>query len=303
MPPAAPETFRDVIPPVLTPFTEDDRIDESALAEVVEWFCHRPVSGLFLTGALGEWRYLDWSERERVFRVAIDAAKGRLPVVPHIGGCNDIPNILKLAEAAADAGVYAVALVIPDDIPEGPDPIYEHITAVARATDLPLALYDTYGRGPRSVTPDLMRRLLDDGMHIVTMKYRALQGDDMLAMVEAAEGRVNVLAGAEHVFLPSLAVGAVGVIGGGCNIWPSVMAQVQKDFHAGRHDEAIQGQRRINHLLKRSSTVGWPLAGKVIWQTWGLPVQPITRAPCDNRSAEAIKALRQAFEPLADLAG
>lgn len=303
MPSAAHELFRDVIPPVLTPFDKDKQIDEDALAAVVEWFCHRPVKGLFLTGALGEWRHLDWPERERVFRIAIEVVAGRLPVVPHIGGCNDIPNILKLAEAAADAGVYAVALVIPDDIPEGPEPIYEHITTVARATDLPLALYDTYGHGPRSVTADLMRRLLDDGVKIVTMKYRALRGDDMLAMVEAAEGRVNVLAGAEHVFLPSLAVGAVGVIGGGCNVWPSVMVKVQEDFHAGRHDEAIQGQRRINQLLDMTSTVSWPLAGKAIWQAWGLPVEPITRAPCELCSDEAVKALQKTFEPLADLAG
>ncbi|MBN1346642.1 MAG: dihydrodipicolinate synthase family protein [Phycisphaerae bacterium] len=295
--------FRGIIPPVLTPFTQSGKLDEPALAAVLDWFCHRPVNGLFLTGGLGEWRHLEWAERERVMRVAAEVVDGRLPIVPHIGGCNDIENIVKLGKVAAKLRVHAAALIIPEDIPEGPEPIHDHIAAVARDVELPLALYDTQGRGPRSVTPDLMRRILDDNIQVVAMKYRAMQGDDMLAMVEAAGDRVNVLAGAETVFLPALAVGAVGVIGGGCNIYPSILAGIQRDYDAGRHDEAIEGQREVNRLLAASSRVSWPLAGKIIWQAWGLPVQPITRATCRDCSPEAIREVQKIFGPMQHIAG
>ena len=295
--------FTGVIPPVLTPFTRDGDVDEKGLAAVLEWFCNRPIGGLFMMGALGEWRWLDWRERERIIRITMEVVDGRLPVVTHIGGCNDIEHIVKVGQTAVEAGVHAVALVIPDDIPEGPEPIYEHISAVAKRVDLPLALYDTAGSGPRSVPASLMRRMLDEGIRIAAMKYRSLRGDDMLAMVEAAEGRANVLAGAETVFLPTLAVGGVGVIGGGCNVYPDVIAQVQRDFEAGRHAEAIIGQRRINELLETTRNVSWPLAGKVIWQAWGLPVEPIARAPSERCSPEAIRELQDMFAPMQDIAG
>lgn len=295
--------YRGVVPPVLTPFTKDGALDEAGLAAVVDWFCHRPVEGLFMMGALGEWRWLDWPERERIIRITMEAADGRLPVVAHIGGCNTIDEIVKLGKVAERAGVFGAALIVPEDIPEGPEPIHEHISAVARGIDLPLALYDPIGSGPRSVTPDLMRRMLDEGIRFVAMKYRSLRGDDMLAMVEAIGDEVSVLAGAETVFLPTLAVGGVGVIGGGCNIYPKILAGIQRDFEAGRHAEAIQGQRRVNHLLEASSRVSWPLAGKAIWQAWGLPVEPIMRRPSERCSPEAIREVQEIFEPMQEVAG
>lgn len=295
--------FRNVIPPVLTPFTKDGALDEAALSAVIDWFCHRPVGGLFMMGALGEWRFLDWPERERIIRITVEAADGRLPVIPNIGGHDDLDEIAKLGKVAREVGALAVALITPDEIPEGPEAIYEHISAVAKVVELPLALYDPRGSGPRSVTAELMRRILDDGIKFVAMKYRSLRGDDMLDMVEAIGDEVAVLAGAETVFLPTLAVGGVGVIGGGCNIYPRVIADVQRDFNAGRHDEAVKGQRRINRLLAETRSIDWPLAGKAIWQAWGLPVEPVTRAPCERCSPEAIRALQDAFGPMQDIAG
>jgi dihydrodipicolinate synthase/N-acetylneuraminate lyase len=294
--------FRGVIPPVLTPFKDDGTLDEVGLSTMVDWFCHRPVSGLFMMGGLGEWRHLDWAERERVIRISAEAAAGRLPVVPHIGGCNDVQNIIRLGKVATQVGAYAVALIIPEDIPEGPDPLFEHISSVAQAVDLPLALYDNIGSGPRSVTPDVMRRMLDAGINLVAMKYRSLRGDDMLAMVEAARGQVDVLAGAETVFLPTLAVGGVGVIGGGCNLYPGILTGIQRDFEAGRHEKAIKGQREVNRLLALSDRVSWPLAGKVVWGAWGLPVRPVTRAACERRSREAIRDVQEAFAPMKAIA-
>jgi dihydrodipicolinate synthase/N-acetylneuraminate lyase len=295
--------FTGIIPPVLTTFMKDGAIDERAYQAVIDWLCHRPIGGLFVMGGLGEWKYLDWAERDRMIRIAVEAADGRVPVVPHIGGVNQIDEIAKLGRTAAKVGAHAVALIAPEEIPEGPEALYQHIKAVADAVELPLALYDIHGSGPRSVTPDLMRRMLDTGIDLMAIKYRSLRGDDMLAMVETVGERVSVLAGAETVFLPTLAVGGVGVIGGGCNIYPGLLARMAEDFHAGRHEEAIAAQRRVNHLLEESDRVNWPLAGKVIWAAWGLPVQPVTRAPCERRQPEAIKKVQEVFAPLRDLAG
>jgi len=295
--------FAGVIPPVLTPFTQDGELDGSAYAAVIDWLCGRPIGGLFVMGGLGEWRYLDWGERDRIIRIAAEAAAGRKPLVPHIGGVNRIDEIAKLGRTAAEVGAHAVCLISPEDIPEGPEPLYRHVKAVAQSVEIPLALYDIHGTGPRSVTPDLMRRMLDEGLPLIAIKYRSLRGDDMLAMVEAAGDKVAVLAGAETVFLPTLAVGGVGVIGGGCNIYPALLAKIQQDFEAGRHTEAVAAQRRVNHLLEESDQVSWPLAGKIIWAAWGLPVQPVTRCPCERRDPRAIRRIQEIFAPLRDLAG
>jgi len=295
--------FTGIIPPVLTPFTTDGAIDERGYDAVIDWLCKRPIGGLFVMGGLGEWRYMSWTERERIIHLAMEATDGRLPVVPHIGGVNQIAEIAKLGKTAAKLGAFAVALISPDDIPEGPEPLYQHVKAVSDAVELPLAIYDIHGSGPRSVTPALMKRMLDDGIDIVAIKYRSLRGDDMLAMVEAAGDRVSILAGAETVFLPTLAVGGVGVIGGGCNIYPGLLKQMQDDYAAGRNQEALEAQRRVNHLLDESERVNWPLAGKVIWAAWGLPVQPVVRAPCERRDPAAIKKVQEIFAPLQYLAG
>ncbi len=294
--------FSGIVPPVLTPFTKDGELDEAALRAVLDWFCQRPISGLFMMGGLGEWRFLSWQERDRIIRITAEVAGGRKPIVPHIAGVSQFDEIVKLAKTAAQVGAYAVALISPEDIPEGPEALYHHISTVARSVDLPIMLYDPHGSGPRSVTPALMRRMLDEGIRIIAIKYRSLRGDDMLAMVEAVEDRVAVLAGAETVFLPTLAVGGVGVVGGGCNIYPGLLARMQKDFAAGRNDLALAAQRRVNHLLDETERVSWPLSGKVVMASWGLPYELISRAPAERKSPEAIRKLQEIFAPLRDLA-
>ena len=88
-----------------------------------------------------------------------------------------------------------------------------------------------------------------------------------------------------------------------CSRSRSSAEKLQRDFEAGRHAEAIEGQREVNRLLETSSRVSWPLAGKAIWQAWGLPVQPVVRAPCDQCSPEAIREVQDIFGPMQDIAG
>ena len=137
--------FEGIYTPIITPFSDDLSIDESAYAQVIEYQIQHGIHGLVIGGTTGESYAMTHAERVGQFAAAHDVIAGRLP---WIAGINDMrtEDVCALAQAARDAGADGLLLGVPPYSLPSETALAHHAMTVARATDLPIMLYNYPGR-------------------------------------------------------------------------------------------------------------------------------------------------------------
>ena len=131
------KSITGVIPAMVTPFDENEALDEGRLRAVVRFLIGRRVEGLYITGSTGESFLMSPDERKRVVEVTVDEAAGRIPIIAHIGAIGTHSSI-DLAQHAAAAGVDAISSVPPFYWGFSPDQIGGYYADLTRSTKLPM---------------------------------------------------------------------------------------------------------------------------------------------------------------------
>jgi 4-hydroxy-tetrahydrodipicolinate synthase len=243
-------SLHGIVPPVITPLTEDMQIDTLSLRRVVRHLIDGGVNGLFVLGSSGEAEFLDSARRAEVIRVAVDEAAGRVPV---IAGVIDptTDRSIQHAEQARDLGVDGLVLTAPFYIRASQAEIVDHFCYVRDAVDLPLIAYDI----PVFVNIKLERdtlRTLHERKAIVALKDSS--GDDgnmhMVVGDFAQHPDFAVLTGSEITVDYAMLGGASGAVPGLANVDPAGYVRLYEaakngDWHAARAE-----QQRLTKLLE-----------------------------------------------------
>jgi 4-hydroxy-tetrahydrodipicolinate synthase len=149
--------FSGSIVALVTPFFQD-RIDEKALRDLVDWHCDQGAQAIVVCGSTGEGALLTPQERHQVLSVSLDAASKRIPIIM---GCSSAST----AEAAAmtkeaeSLGAAAALVVTPYYVKPMPEGIFQHFQAISKASTLPLIIYNHPGRTSIDLSIDLLIRL------------------------------------------------------------------------------------------------------------------------------------------------
>lgn len=211
-----------------TPFVREEHIDAPVNYEIiprmVEYFIARGLRGLYLTGSTGEGFLLSHEERARIYKTVVNAAKGRLKVIAHIG-CFSTADAVKLAKAAADAGVDWVSSVAPVYFGQSFKAAYDHYKIVSEATDLPFLVYSV---GKKIVPDEAFEIMKLRNVH--GMKYTGRDYFDFGCMCRKLEsiGKPAVyFAGADEQVLNAYATRRfAGCIGTTDNMIPGVFVKL-----------------------------------------------------------------------------
>jgi len=144
----------------VTPFDERGAIDEAKFRRNVDLCIRHGVSGVLVGGCTGEFWAMTIAERARVFRLGVQAAAGRVPV---IGGSGDIrtEDTIALTEAAKSAGCDGAMVMPPFFVRPSTADIVAHFEAVADAVEIPLLIYNIPAVNVNPITPELASRLAD----------------------------------------------------------------------------------------------------------------------------------------------
>ncbi|HEY6632962.1 MAG TPA: 4-hydroxy-tetrahydrodipicolinate synthase, partial [Rhizobiaceae bacterium] len=161
--------LRGSLTALVTPFDKDGRFDEKAFRAFVDWQIAEGTSGLVPVGTTGESPTLSHDEHRQVVKTCIDAAKGRAPVVAGAGS-NNTEEAVGLVKFAEEAGADAVLVVTPYYNKPTQRGLYAHFAAVAKATTLPVIIYNIPPRSVVDMTPETMGRLAHDFKNIVGVK-------------------------------------------------------------------------------------------------------------------------------------
>ena len=244
---------------IVTPFRQG-KVDERALAELIEWQIANGTNGIVPCGTTGESATLSHDEHNRVIELTVEVARRRVPVIAGTGS-NSTEEAIALTKHAKQAGADGALLITPYYNKPTQEGLYQHYKAVAEAVDVPLVLYNIPGRTGVNMLPSTIARL-SAIKTIVGVKEGSGSVQQASDIVQMCGDRLTVLAGDDSLTLPMMAVGGKGVITVTANIVPMEMAGLVKSFAAGRIDEA----RRIHFKLS-------PLFSALFFETNPIPVK------------------------------
>jgi 4-hydroxy-tetrahydrodipicolinate synthase len=244
---------------IVTPFRKG-KIDERALAELIEWQIAKGTNGIVPCGTTGESATLSHEEHNRVIELTVEVVNRRVPVIAGTGS-NSTDEAIALTKHAKQAGVDGALLITPYYNKPTQEGLYRHYKAVAEAVDLPLVLYNIPGRTGVNMLPATIARL-SAIKTIIGVKEGSGSVQQASDVVQMCGDRLTVLAGDDSLTLPMMAVGGKGVITVTANVLPTDMANLVKAFADGKIDEA----RRIHFKLS-------PLFAALFYETNPIPVK------------------------------
>jgi 4-hydroxy-tetrahydrodipicolinate synthase len=222
---------------IVTPF-RDGKVDFDGLAKLVDWQIENGVDGIVAVGTTGESATLDVDEHVAVIAATVKAAKGRVPVVAGAGG-NATSEALALTKASEDAGADALLHVTPYYNRPSQEGLFRHFEAVAKATRLPIILYNVPTRTGCDLLTDTVARLahLDNIVGVKDATGNLVRGSELIAK---CGDKLAVLSGDDGTSFPLYACGARGVISVVSNVAPRAMSDMWDAVKAGDWERAKQ---------------------------------------------------------------
>ena len=210
--------WQGVFPAVTTQFREDFSLDLDATAKVIDGLVRDGVSGLVVCGTVGENTSLSRSEKLEVIEAAKSVAAGRVPVICGVAEFTTAFAI-DTAKEAARIGVDGIMLMPALVYSSKPHESAAHFRAVAKATDLPVMVYNNPPIYKNDITPDILASLADCDT-IVCFKDSSGDTRRFIDTRNRVGDRFVLFAGLDDVVVESIAMGAVGWVSGLSNAFP-----------------------------------------------------------------------------------
>jgi 4-hydroxy-tetrahydrodipicolinate synthase len=143
---------------LVTPMHEDGSIDFNALRHLIDWHIAEGTDCIGVVGTTGESPTVSMEENCEVIRVAVEHARGRVPIMAG-AGANNTREAIELTRFAQQVGADCTLQVVPYYNRPSQEGIYQHFKAVAEAVDLPVVLYNVPGRTVADMLPETALRL------------------------------------------------------------------------------------------------------------------------------------------------
>lgn len=273
---------------LVTPM-RDGRVDFDALSALVEEQINAGIDGLVAVGTTGESATLDVLEHVEVIRHMVRLAGKRVPVLAG-AGANATSEAIELTRASEEAGADGLLHVAPYYNKPPQEGLYRHFQSIARATALPVVLYNVPGRTACDLEPETVARLAEID-NIVAIKEATGNVVRATRIIELCGDRITVLSGDDFTTFPLYAVGARGVISVVSNVLPGAMAEMWDAAAAGSWDRARELHYRIQPLTRLLFVEANPIPVKAALAVLG-KISPEIRLPLCPCSDGLVMRLR-----------
>ena len=241
------QQFTGVGTALITPFKKSGALDEAAIKRLARRQIDSGVHFLVPCGTTGETPTLSAAERRRVVELVLEAAAGEVPVMAGAGGY-DTQEVAHVAKEMHSIGVQGLLSVTPYYNKPTPEGLYQHFSAVADATPLPIVLYNVPGRTGCNIDASTCAKLATIP-HIVAVKEASGNIQQMVEVCAAVPDDFLVLSGDDALTLPLMAVGGRGIISVAANEIPAEMVQMVEAAERGDFAAARVVHERILALM------------------------------------------------------
>ncbi|MFM2190842.1 MAG: hypothetical protein RL491_1228 [Bacteroidota bacterium] len=222
---------------LITPFNADYSIDFKSLGRIVDHQIKNGVNYLVVLGTTGESVTLDKSEKEQVVSFVKDRAKGRVPIVVGIGGNNTTDVVHALRNTDLN-GIEAVLSVSPYYNKPNQEGLYKHFSEVAKASPIPVILYNVPGRTGSNMLPETTLRIAKDHKNVIGIKEASGNIEQIMSILNHRPKGFLVISGDDSITLPLISCGADGVISVVSNAFPKKYSEMVRLCLENKWDKA-----------------------------------------------------------------
>jgi 4-hydroxy-tetrahydrodipicolinate synthase len=289
-----------IIPALVTPFRDDERIDCNAWQRIIDAQIAAGVDGLFACGSQGEFFALDFEERAMALRFVKQASAGRVPVVGNIG-CVTTRDTIKLAQQAQADGLDYIAVITPWYLRPSPEELAEHYIEVCRAVRLPVLAYNFPQHGGIELDAATVAHIANRCENFVGLKDSSGRLEQALEYRNCAPGRnLLVFVGFDTLITAAFDGGCAGSVSGTANVAPKLYAELYRALREGRREDAARHQAIIADLFTIHALHTFPAAVKEALRMIGMPAGACRR-PVGPMPPEALEELGRVLERIGTL--
>lgn len=267
---------------LVTPFKQDGEIDFDALKRLVEYQITNGTDYLVVLGTTAETPTLTEEEKEAVIQTVVTTVHGRVPLVLGMGGNNTRTLVNKIRTSDFN-GIDALLSVTPYYNKPSQEGLYRHYEAIAKASRLPIILYNVPGRTGVNMLPETTLRLAHDFPNIVAIKEASGNFTQIDDIIKNKPERFSVISGDDGITYPLLTLGAVGVISVIGNAFPYEFSKMVRLALNGDYQHALLIHHQFTELIKLLFVEGNPAGVKSMLAAMGfienrlrLPLVPTT---------------------------
>ncbi|GII55124.1 4-hydroxy-tetrahydrodipicolinate synthase 2 [Planotetraspora thailandica] len=234
--------FGRMLTAMVTPFTSDGAVDYEGVQKLASYLVDEQRNdGLVISGTTGESPTTSDEEKDRILRAVLEAVGDRACVVAGVG-TNDTRHSAELARAAERAGAHGLLVVTPYYNKPPQEGLFQHFTAVADATGLPVMLYDIPGRSGVPIETSTLIRL---ARHPRIVAVKDAKGDLFAASHVMASTDLVFYSGDDLLNLPWLSVGAAGFVSVVGHVAGAELASMLDRHRAGDVAGALAVHRQL----------------------------------------------------------
>ncbi len=277
---------------LVTPFSSDGAVDESALRALVDWQIEEGIHFLVPCGSTGEAATMTLREHRRVVEIVVEQTRGRVPVAAGAGS-NDTKKAVALSREMAAAGATHLLHVSPMYNKPPQRGIIAHFREVAAATALPIIIYNVPGRTGSNVEASTTLALATVP-NIVAVKEASGNMSQILEILAARPPSFSVLSGDDAITLPLMAAGADGIISVISNATPRLMARLVELADAGEMVDARAIHDRLSPWMRCAFIESNPIPTKAALAMMGR-ITNVLRLPLVPLGDGHISAVRESL--------
>ena len=239
------DAISGIIPPLVTPLSDVDRLDVEGLTRLIEHVISGGVHGIFVLGTTGEGPGLSYRLRREMIQQAVRIVNGRIPVLVGISDTAFVESVA-LADDAAKAGASAVVLSTPYYFPAGQTELTSYVRNIAPRLNLPLVLYNMPSLTKVWFEFETLQSLLELPA-IVGLKDSSgdLQYFEKIMRLKSIRPDFSIMIGPEAMLPEALALGGDGVVAGGANVCPTLFVDAYEAAQVGDEERLCELHQRI----------------------------------------------------------
>lgn len=288
--------FGRLLTAMVTPFNADGSINYEAGADFADWLLANGSDGLVVEGSTGEAATMDMDEKIKFMQTIVARVNGRAKIVAG-AGTNCTASTIDLVKKMEACGVDGVLVVGPYYNKPTQEGYYQHFAAVAKATKLPIIVYNVPGRTGGNIAPETVARLAADFSNIVAIKEAAGNVAQTAELYRVLPEDFSIYSGDDGLILPFLSVGACGLISVLANVNGKLLQQLMQAYSEGRVKDAADINKVMVPLAKAMFIESNPIPIKAaVTKVTGieagalrLPLTPISAA-AEAKLDAALKA-------------
>ncbi|PTD94564.1 4-hydroxy-tetrahydrodipicolinate synthase [archaeon SCG-AAA382B04] len=282
-----------VFPAIITPFKENQELDEEGLRNNIDFLIKNNVSGIVPNGTTGESATLSYEEHKRVTEVVVDHVDNRVPVVAGTGS-NSTREAIELTKHAEEAGVDCAMVITPYYNKPTDRGLIKHYKKIADSTELPILMYNVPSRTGTNMEPHVISEL-SKVSNIIGVKEASGDINQVSRILEETLDDFNVLSGDDGLTFELMSLGGNGVVSVAANIAPGLVSEMVSYLNNGELEKARNLHYNLSPLFRDLFLETNPIPVKTAARMLDLPSGPF-RSPMADMSKENRKKLKETLK-------